>query len=87
MVHMCTLLQAGDAYGLFDLPSYDFRNKLTMPVDAAFNLNRSIVGIHAAEVLQAAAAVGTAGCLPGLPGMRNAHAATQRPRVFLSVCV
>ena len=27
---------AGDAFGLFDLPSYDFRVKLSQPVDAAF---------------------------------------------------
>ena len=59
---------AGDAFGLFDLPSFDFRVKLSQPVDAAFNLNRSVVGVHAADVMRAARAVSTAGALLGLPG-------------------
>ena len=54
---------AGDAFGLFDLPSFDFRVKLAQPVDASFNLNRSIVGFHAADVLRAALAASTRGTL------------------------
>ena len=40
---------AGDAYGLFSLPSYAFRNKESSPVDTAFYLNRSLVAIHVSE--------------------------------------
>ena len=47
----------GDAFALFNLPDYDYRNKLARPVDVAFNLNRSIVGIHAMDVVRAAKAV------------------------------
>lgn len=38
-----------DAFGLFELPSYAFRTQESGLVDVAFNLNRSIVGIHAAD--------------------------------------
>ena len=56
----------GDAFGAFELPSYDFRVKLSQPVDVAFNLNRSIVGIHAVDILTAALVFSTKGGLPGL---------------------
>ena len=46
--------QAGDAFGLFDLPSRDYRTKESHPVDAMYNVGRSLVGLHAADVLRAA---------------------------------
>ena len=45
---------AGDAFGLFDLPSHDYRTKESHPVDAMYNVGRSLVGLHAADVLRAA---------------------------------
>ena len=57
--------KAGDAFAEFTLPSRDYRTKLAHPVDVAFNLNRSVAGVHGGDVLRAAAAVATAGALPG----------------------
>ena len=54
-----------DAFGLFELPSYAFRTQESSLIDVAFNLNRSIVGLHAADVVRAATALTTDGTLPG----------------------
>eukprot|EP01047_Picozoa_sp_COSAG01_P053573 COSAG01_NODE_5758_length_4053_cov_12.093576_3_plen_121_part_00 len=54
-----------DAFGLFELPSYAFRTQESSLVDVAFAINRSIVGIHAADVTRAATALTTDGALPG----------------------
>ena len=49
--------RSGDAYGLFDLPSRAYRTKESHPVDAMYNVGRSLVGLHAADVTRAALAV------------------------------
>ena len=54
-----------DAFGLFELPSDAFRTQESGLVDVAFNLNRSIPGFHAADVVRAAVALATPGYLPG----------------------
>jgi len=36
--------KAGDAFGLFDLPSRAYRTKESHPVDAMYNIGRSLVG-------------------------------------------
>jgi len=63
--------KAGDAFGLFTLPDRGlYRVHLSTPVDVAFNVNRSLVGYHAADIVRAAAAVATAGILKGQPPRR-----------------
>ena len=59
----------GDAFGMFDLPSYDFRVHEVQPIDVAFNINRSVVGVHAGDVVRAAETVAS-GLLPGVAPMR-----------------
>lgn len=67
--------KAGDAFALFNLPSKDYRVKLSTPVDLAFNLNRSIVGVHAGDVVRAATAINS-NMLQGLANFTTKIVAT-----------
>eukprot|EP01052_Picozoa_sp_SAG31_P025630 SAG31_NODE_2257_length_6072_cov_3.006864_3_plen_590_part_00 len=46
--------KSGDAFGLFEVPSRAYRTKESHPVDAMYNLGRSVVGLHAADVVRSA---------------------------------
>ena len=50
-------------------PLQDFRVHEVQPIDVAFNVNRSVVGVHAGDVVRAAEMVAS-GLLPGVGPMR-----------------